>query len=66
MELLTKYINESGLKKTAIATKLGITYVGLHYKLSGRNKFTLQEAFKLQEILNIPDKDWKLIFKEVE
>lgn len=64
MTLLEEYIEKSGYKIGYIAARLGITYVGFRYKVIGKNKFTVTEALMLQEILNISDKDFKVIFRD--
>ena len=61
---LEQYIEKSGYKIGYIATRLGITYVGFRYKVIGKNKFTVAEALMLQEILNISDEDFKVIFRD--
>ena len=57
-ELMKKYIERSGYKLKYIADKLGITYVGLHNKLYGKYEFTVSEAYKMKELLNISDEDF--------
>lgn len=44
-------IMENGISKKDIAAKLNITYNTLLLKLSGKSKFTLDEALALKEIL---------------
>lgn len=51
--LLKKKIEESGLRLDYIYESLGISRVSLYNKLSGKTEFTLKEARKLCEILNI-------------
>lgn len=62
MNRLNQIIKESGFKLNFIASKLGITYVGLHNKLSGKCKFTIKEALILKNILEIEDSEWEAIF----
>lgn len=61
---LEQYIEKSGYKIGYIATCLGLTYVGFRYKVIGKNKFTVTEALLLQELLNISDEDFKVIFSD--
>ena len=61
--MLEEYIKKSGYKLGFIAEQLGLTYVGLRYKLNA-NRFTVKEALKLQELLSISDDDFKVIFSD--
>lgn len=63
MEKLEKLIRRSGYRLQFIAEKLEITYVALHNKLIGKNKFTLAEAIRLKRLLDIDESDWKEIFE---
>ncbi len=63
---LEQYIEKSGYKIGYIAARLGITYVGFRYKVIGKNKFTAAEALMLQELLNISNEDFKVIFNGKE
>lgn len=65
-ELMKKYIERSGYKLKYIADKLEITYVGLHNKLYGKYEFTVSEAYKMKELLNISDEDFNVIFKPIQ
>ena len=51
--LLTEKINESGLKKSFIASKLGITVYGFQKKVKNENQFKAEEIKVLCSILNI-------------
>ncbi len=46
-------IGESGIKKKEIAKRLGITPQALNHKLDGNTKFSVDEAQKLCQILQI-------------
>lgn len=46
-------IGESGIKKKEIAKRLGITPQALNNKLDGDSKFSVDEARKLCQILQI-------------
>lgn len=59
--LLDKYIKDSGYKVGFIASQLGLTYAGFHYKLIA-HRFSAAEALKLKELLNISDEDFEEIF----
>lgn len=64
-ELLNEYIKKSGYKLGYIASQLGITYVALHNKLCKKHEFTLNEAMKLKNLLNISDEDWNQIVEDI-
>lgn len=61
-DLLRDKITESGLKKSFIAEKLGITTSGFYLKENGKNEFTASEIKALRELLSLSDKDTKTIF----
>ena len=52
-ELLNKKINDSGLKKTFIADKLGITRQALFLKINNVTEFMSSEVQGLCELLGI-------------
>lgn len=58
LKLINEYIQLSGYKLKHIAAQLGITYVGLHNKLTGKRSFTVEELQKLRSILNLTDEQW--------
>lgn len=62
VKLLTNAINRSGLKKEAIASKLGITRAALQKKAVGENEFKASEVVKLTEILGLTTEERDLIF----
>ena len=60
---LRKLIEESGLKYSAIADKMGLTYYGLQKKINNVNEFKASEIINLCEILKIDSlKDKERIF----
>lgn len=61
-KLLMKAIERSGLKREAIANKLGITRAALQKKTSGENEFKASEVVKLTGILQLSTKERDLIF----
>lgn len=50
---LLEKIEESGLKKTYIAQKLGLSYYGLHLKINNKTEFKTGEVNALCEMLKI-------------
>lgn len=52
-ELLNAKINESGIKRGAIAERLGLSRYGLAKKINGKNDFKSEEILTLCELLNI-------------
>lgn len=61
-ENVERLIFEKKLKKSDIAHEVGITYNTLLLKLSGKYKFTLDEAVALRNILD-PDMPIEEMFK---
>lgn len=62
-EILCEAIKESGLKKGAIAYKLGITTNSLNNKLNGISDFYVDEAIKLMGMLGKPYSDIYYFFE---
>ena len=52
-DMLKKAIEESGLKLSYIAEKLGISRAGLRNKLQNKTEFTESEIIKLSQLLNL-------------
>ena len=61
-ELLNAAIGKSGLKKSFIAKKLGLSLKGLQNKLENDTEFKASEIVILQKILNIDDEIRDRIF----
>lgn len=61
-ENIERLIFEKKLKKSDIAHAIGITYNTLLLKLSGKYKFTLDEAVALRNFLD-PDMSIEELFK---
>lgn len=61
-EKLGEVIRNSGLKKTFIAEKLGITYQGYAKKESGKSEFLASEISVLKDLLNLSNKEVSEIF----
>ena len=59
---LKSAIDESGMKLTAIASKMGITRYALYLKVNGVTEFKISEVLKLAEILHLTDKQRDTIF----
>lgn len=53
VELLRLRIDESGLKRSTIASMLGLTYQGFYNKCYNKSEFTSGEIMKLCKILKI-------------
>ena len=62
LELLQKKIDQSGLKLTYVAERLGISYQGLKKKLDGDTEFKASEIAILKDVLNLSDADVQDIF----
>ena len=61
-KLLREYINRSGLKRTYVAKKLGLSYQGYLNKESGKSEFTQSEIQDLCNLLSITALDKERIF----
>jgi DNA-binding XRE family transcriptional regulator len=59
---LKETIDGSGLKKTFIAEKLGISYQGYLKKENGINDFTATEISILKDLLKLSNKEVSEIF----
>lgn len=55
-------INDSGLKLTAIAESLGLTYQGLRNKIENVNEFKASEIAALADILHLTENETTNIF----
>lgn len=61
-QALSQAIQQSGLKKNAIAEKLGLSAYGFMRKVNGFSDFTVPEMEKLCEILDIKATQRQRIF----
>lgn len=61
-ERLKKTIEESGLKKIAIAQKLGISLHALVNKVNGKSEFKVTEVLMLESILGLRNEETRAIF----
>ena len=61
-ELLRTYIQDSGLKISSLAAKIGMTRQSLHAKLRGNRSFTQSEIMALKIALHMDDDDFIRIF----
>lgn len=61
-ELLVKKINESGLKVSFIAEKLGLTYQGFMNKVNNKTEFKATEVAALQQLLHLTNEEVQEIF----
>lgn len=50
---IKKYRKQANLSQEEVACKLGITQQAYSYKERGDRKFTIDEAFKLEEVLGV-------------
>jgi hypothetical protein len=62
VDLLERYINESGYKRSYIAKQLGRTAYCLALKIQGKSKFDADEIDTLCELLKIDVNDRMRIF----
>ena len=66
-ELLKRKIEESGLKMSFIAEKMGLSRSGLYNKVNGSSEFTQKEIVEICSILQITSKtDRNNIFFKVK
>lgn len=61
-ELLSRYIENSGLKLGFIVEKLGISRTAFEKKRSGKSPFKGSEIYVLQDLCKIPDDEALKIF----
>jgi DNA-binding XRE family transcriptional regulator len=59
---LTVMVEQSGLKKSFIADKLGITYQGYLNKEKGKSDFTSKEIGIMRDLLHLTNKEVMEIF----
>lgn len=61
---LKEVINEKGYKLEFVAKELGISPMGLNYKIKGKSPFKLSEVDKLIVLLNLKKENITDIFFE--
>jgi plasmid maintenance system antidote protein VapI len=61
-ELLRAYIQDSGVKVSVLADKMGISRQSLHLKISGVRLFTQSEIMSLKKTLHMDDEIFMQIF----
>jgi len=61
-EKLVEVVEKSGLKKSFIADKLGITYQGYLNKEKGKSDFTAKEISVMRDLLHMTNKEVMEIF----
>lgn len=59
---LEQVIKDSGMKKYAIADKIGVHRATFYLKLSGEREFTQGELLALKNVLNLSDGEFLKIF----
>lgn len=66
MELvdLSNLIEDKGVKKTVLASKLGMSYSTLLNKLQGKSEFTVRQAMALSDMLSINESDYAFYFSQ--
>ncbi len=62
IEMLKKYIEDSGMTMTAISKKSGINRVTLYNRLNGVGEFTVSEVVGLVEALRLKKSEREEIF----
>lgn len=62
LELLEKYIKESGLKRDYLARALGLSRASFIYRMHGTRDFTITEVYKLSIVLKLSETDIINIF----
>lgn len=60
--LLTEKIEQSGMKRKAIAEKMNLTTAGLANKLKGKRDFSATEINSIANAINLTDEDILSIF----
>jgi antitoxin component HigA of HigAB toxin-antitoxin module len=60
--VLRQFVDAYPATQNDIARKLGINYTNFSRKLNGERKFTIEEALKLAELLQINYTDFKQIW----
>lgn len=60
--LLKEVINESGIKVTSLAEKMGISRQSLHMKINGERRFDQGEIMSLKTNLHLSDELFMEIF----
>lgn len=61
-DLLKEVINESGIKVTSLAEKMGISRQSLHMKINGERRFDQGEIMSLKTNLHLSDDLFMRIF----
>ena len=61
-DLLKEVINESGIKVTSLAEKMGISRQSLHMKINGERRFDQGEIMSLKTNLHLSDELFMEIF----
>lgn len=66
MELvdLSNLIEDKGVKKTVLASKLGMSYSTFLNKLQGKSEFTVRQAMALSDMLSINECDYAFYFSQ--
>lgn len=59
---LNEAINRSGLKRKAIAQRLGISDHALSNKINSQSSFKISEVLTLEDVLNLTENDTRAIF----
>lgn len=64
--MLIERIEAKGLKRTAIASRLGITVLSLRRKINGESEFRVSEVIDMVKLLGLTREDMYAIFFDHE
>lgn len=59
---LKQYLDKYKINKIWLAEQLGISVQALYVKLRGKGAFSLEQAFKIKEVLRMTDDEFNEVF----
>lgn len=59
---LKQYLDNRNINKIWLAEQLGISVQALYVKLRGEGAFSLEQAFKIKEVLRMTDDEFNEVF----
>lgn len=59
---LKQYLDERKINKIWLAEQLNISVQSLYVKLRGEGAFSLEQAFKIKEVLRMTDAEFNEVF----
>ena len=59
---LKQYLDERKTNKIWLAEQLGISVQALYVKLRGEGAFSLEQAFKIKDVLRMTDEEFNEVF----